>query len=56
MQFITLPGPRDDNNKGKEMWFMYHQVSKKPAYPKRGGKERFYYCLLKNIVTETEKG
>lgn len=29
------------------MWFMYHQVSQKPAYPQGGGKERFYYCLLK---------
>lgn len=35
---------------------MYHQVPKKPAYAKRGGKERFYYRLLKNIVTEPEKG
>lgn len=56
MQFITLSSPRDDNNKGKNMWFMNHQVTKKPAYPKRGGKERFYYCLLKNIVTDPEKG
>lgn len=35
---------------------MYHQVSKKPAYPKRGGKEKFHYCRFKNIVPEPEKG
>ena len=35
---------------------MYHQVCKKPAYPKRGGKGRFYYCFLKDTATEPEKG
>ena len=38
------------------MCFMYHQVSKKHAYPKRGGKGRFYYCFLKDSATEPEKG
>jgi hypothetical protein len=27
-----------------------------PAYPKRNGKEGFYYCLLKNAATKPEKG
>lgn len=56
MQYITLSSPRGDNNKGKKMRFMNHQVIKKPAYPKRGDKGRCYYCLLKHIVTEPEKG
>lgn len=27
-----------------------------PAHPKRGGKERFYCCLLNNTATKAEKG
>jgi hypothetical protein len=27
-----------------------------PAYHKKDGEERFYYCPLKDTVTEPEKG